>query len=68
MCATPILIVVSFTKTFILECDSSSRGLGAVLVQEGCPLAFTSKYFCDCNLGKFTYEKEMIAILHVVET
>jgi hypothetical protein len=43
MCMTPVLVVPYFTKTFVLECDALGRGLGVVLMQEGCPLAFTSK-------------------------
>jgi hypothetical protein len=68
MCTTPVLVVPYFTKTFVLECDALGRGLGVVLMQEGHPLAFTSKQLCDHNLGKSTYEKEMMAILHAVET
>jgi hypothetical protein len=68
MCTTPILAVLEFNNTFFLECDALGRGLRAILMQEGCPLAFTSKQLCDHNLGKSTYEKEMMAILHAVET
>ena len=68
MCSTPILPMPNFTKTFVLECDASRLGLGAMLTQEGWSLTFTGKQLCDCNLGKSTYEKEMMAILHAVET
>jgi hypothetical protein len=63
-----ILVVLDFTKTFVLECDALGKGLGAMLMQEGHPLAFTNKQLCDKNLGKSTYEKEMMAILHVIDT
>jgi hypothetical protein len=43
MCTTLVLIVHDFTKNFVLECDTSSRDLRAVLMKEGHPLAFTSK-------------------------
>jgi hypothetical protein len=35
-------------------------------MQEGRSLAFTSKQLSKRNLGKSIYEKEMLAILHVV--
>ena len=50
-----------------MECDMSSTSLGAVLIWQGRPLAFTSKMLCDHHLGKYTYKKEIMEILHGVD-
>jgi hypothetical protein len=43
MCNTPILEVLDFSNTFVLECDALVKGLGFILMQEGHPLEFTNK-------------------------
>jgi hypothetical protein len=67
MCTTPFLALPDFTKTFVLECDSSERGIGLVLMKYGRPLAFTNKQLSEQHLGQSIYKKEMLAIFHVVD-
>jgi hypothetical protein len=68
MCTTPVLDAPDFNQTFFVEFDTSGIGIGTVITQEGRPLSFTSHALSGCNFGKYTYEKEMMAILHVVHT
>jgi hypothetical protein len=67
MCTTLVLALLDFTKTFVLKYDALGKGIGIVLMQEGWPLAFTNKQLFERNLGKSIYEKEILAILHLVD-
>jgi len=40
MCITLILVMLVFTKTFILGRDASMHGIGAMFMQEGRRVAF----------------------------
>ena len=68
MCTTPILAASDLNKTFAVESDAFGIGIGVVLTQDGRPLAFISQALSGCNLGRSTYEKEMMDILHALHT
>jgi hypothetical protein len=63
----PVLGIPDFNKVFTIETDASSIGIGAVLQQQGHPLAYISKALGPKNLGLSIYEKECLAILFAVD-
>jgi hypothetical protein len=67
MCKDPILTTTNFTKTFVVECDASRNGIGAILMKEGKPIAFESRPIKVKDLHKPIYEKEVISILHALQ-
>jgi hypothetical protein len=67
MCMTHVLALPYFTNTFFMECDASEKGIGEVLMQDGRPLAFTSKQLSQTHLVQSIYENEMLSILHDVD-
>lgn len=65
--SSPVLAIPDFTKPFTIETDASDNGIGAVLQQEGHPIAFLSKPLGTRTSGLSTYEKEYLAILMAVD-
>ena len=47
----------------VIQVDASSRGLGAVRIQHGKPIAFASKSLSDCEKRYANIEREMLAVV-----
>lgn len=63
MISAPVLALPNFSETFVLETDASGLGIGAVMMQNGRPLAYYSSTLCPRNAALSTYEKEALAII-----
>ena len=59
----PVLKYFDPTKPTELSVDASSKGLGAVLIQEGHPITYASKALTQTQQHYAQIEKEMLAIL-----
>jgi hypothetical protein len=63
----PVLSLPDFSKPFIIETDASDKGIGAVLMQQGNPVAYLSKALSNRSQALSTYEKECLAIILAVD-
>jgi hypothetical protein len=64
----PLLQLLDFGKTFELKCDASGIGIGGVLLQEGKPVVYFSEKLSGPSLNYSTYDKELYALVRVLET
>lgn len=59
----PVLALPDFSKPFVVETDACDSGIGAIVQQQGHPIAFMSKAICPNFRGLSTYEKEYLAVV-----
>lgn len=67
MTTTPVLTLPRFDLPFEVETDASDGGLGAVLMQQGKPVAYLSKALGEQNKHLSIYEKEFLALMMAVD-
>jgi len=67
MTRAPVWALPDFSKGFVIECDACGSGIGAVLMQERCPIVYFSQALQGRNLQLSTYEKEMLALVIAVQ-
>lgn len=63
----PVLALPNLQNPLLIETDASNKGIGAVIQQDGHPMAYVSKALGPKNQALSTYEKECLAILLAVE-
>jgi hypothetical protein len=67
MTSTPVLALPNFNQPFTVEADASESGIGAVLMQNGQPIAFYSQAPGPKVSTQSTYRKEALKILQALK-
>ncbi|GKC55706.1 putative mitochondrial protein [Tanacetum coccineum] len=67
MVQAPMLALPNFDQEFVVETDASGKGIGAVMCQNGHPIAYWSKTLSVKHQALSTYEKEFLAMVAALD-
>ena len=63
----PVLAYYDVTKPVTVQCDASQTGLGAALLQDGHPIAYSSRALTATERNYAQIAKELLAIVYACE-
>ncbi|KAF3676715.1 Type I inositol-1,4,5-trisphosphate 5-phosphatase CVP2 [Capsicum annuum] len=66
MTTTPVLALSDFSQPFVIECDASDLGIGAVLLQNNKPIAFFTRVLARQHQLLPAYEKELTGLVKAI--
>jgi hypothetical protein len=67
MANAPVLILPNFYLPFTLEVDAFGTAIGAILMQQGRPIAYLTQALGPKTAAQSTYHKEALAILQALK-
>ena len=62
----PVLHIADPAKPYTVDCDASGFALGAVLLQEGHPIAYESRKFTAAEKNYSVGDRELCAVVHAL--
>jgi hypothetical protein len=63
----PILVMADMEKPFSIYCDTSSQGLGCVLMQDGHVVAYASRQLRKYEAHYPTHDLELVVVVHALK-